>query len=45
MLKLIYFGGLTQRQVAEEMQLQETDVSSAVARGMQFVGGMVAAPS
>ena len=45
MLHLIYFAGFTQRQVAEELHIRETEVSTAVARGMQIVGGMVSAPA
>jgi DNA-directed RNA polymerase specialized sigma24 family protein len=45
MLRLIYFGGLSQREVATRLRMTAAEVSAEVAHSLQIISGIVLAPS
>jgi DNA-directed RNA polymerase specialized sigma24 family protein len=44
MLRLIYFSGLSQREVAARLRMSAADVGAEVARSLQIVSGIVLTP-
>jgi DNA-directed RNA polymerase specialized sigma24 family protein len=44
MLRLIYFSGLSQREVAARLRMSASEVSAEVARSLQIVSGIVLTP-